>query len=39
MQPQYETNDPKGWNGDPARGAVTLHNPTGRRVLGVKVEK
>jgi uncharacterized protein (DUF58 family) len=24
--------------GDPARGAVTLHNPTGRRVLGVKVE-
>ena len=23
---------------DPARGAVTLHNPTGRRVLGVKVE-
>lgn len=24
--------------GDPARGAVTLRNPTGRRVLGVKVE-
>ena len=24
--------------GDPARGDVTLHNPTGRRVLGVKVE-
>ncbi|HWH97347.1 MAG TPA: DUF58 domain-containing protein [Pseudolysinimonas sp.] len=24
--------------GDPARGAVTLHNPTGRRVLGVTVE-
>lgn len=23
---------------DPARGAVTMHNPTGRRVLGVKVE-
>ncbi|WP_395640391.1 DUF58 domain-containing protein [Pseudolysinimonas sp.] len=23
---------------DPARGAVTLHNPTGRRVLGVTVE-
>ncbi len=23
---------------DPARGAVTLHNPSGRRVLGVKVE-
>ncbi|MEO5535162.1 MAG: DUF58 domain-containing protein [Pseudolysinimonas sp.] len=24
--------------GEPALGAVTLHNPTGRRVLGVKVE-
>jgi hypothetical protein len=24
--------------GEPARGDVTLHNPTGRRVLGVKVE-
>jgi uncharacterized protein (DUF58 family) len=24
--------------GDPARGAVTLRNPTGRRVLGVKAE-
>lgn len=24
--------------GDPAGGAVTLHNPTGRRVLGVTVE-
>ena len=24
--------------GEPARGAVTLHNPTGRRVLGVTVE-
>lgn len=24
--------------GEPARGAVTLHNPTGRRVLGLKVE-
>lgn len=24
--------------GDPARGAVTLHNPTRRRALGVKVE-
>jgi uncharacterized protein (DUF58 family) len=24
--------------GDPARGAVTLRNPTGRRVLGVSVE-
>jgi uncharacterized protein (DUF58 family) len=24
--------------GDPARGAVTMHNPTRRRVLGVKVE-
>jgi hypothetical protein len=27
MQPSYETNDPKGWNGDPARGAA-LGRPT-----------
>ncbi len=27
MQPQYETNDPKGWMGNPARGAA-LGRPT-----------